>query len=430
MLRRNYFLIFVLVLTGVLFLPHSSHLQSIPPDLPDPPVLDQAALDAASARGVPKNYYVDSIDGDDFNIGTIAWPWKTLQKVYDRSPSFAPGTNIFLKRGCTWNEPLRLQCDGDPTKNPYQYIVIRDYGYGDKPKINGDGNGFDCAVYLDRNFIYLRNLSITYINQGFAQGGTVGKGIRIAPTTRPDLETQENNIWLDQCDVSNCPLDGILIFQRGHITVSGNQNNTPPPFAIERSLITPTLSLLLLSDDPSGDNLQSPMVSEPTEAIFPPPPPDLTTDRPIRHAVKHPLSPVFQHSPQDMSPPPALLASPPPPAEPLDPTLIPPPPPVVLPKYTPGVTDTPGLTASANTVTPLADADILQKSDISFNGTVGITVLSRYEGSFVDCNDITIDYCYIHHNNQHGVYLEGSNAIIKNNLMQYNGNQRDQHGNP
>ena len=81
--------------------------------------------------------YVDADNGDDTNgDGTISKPYKTLAKV--TSLTIAPGTNIFLKRGCIWREQF-VVADLDATAS--EPIIISAYGSGSKPKIYGSSDG-------------------------------------------------------------------------------------------------------------------------------------------------------------------------------------------------------------------------------------------------------------------------------------------------
>ena len=82
-----------------------------------------------------KTYYVSQSTGND-NLnglaqepGNNAGPWKTLAKA---SISLAPGDQILLKCGDTWNEELAPKGEGTP-QNP---ILISSYGKGAKPIID------------------------------------------------------------------------------------------------------------------------------------------------------------------------------------------------------------------------------------------------------------------------------------------------------
>lgn len=82
------------------------------------PVADDSALNASisgvridrgigsTVKTVAPGYYVDSIDGDDNDAGTILKPWKTLAKA--RSVSLKTGEGLYLRCGAVWRESLDL----------------------------------------------------------------------------------------------------------------------------------------------------------------------------------------------------------------------------------------------------------------------------------------------------------------------------------
>ena len=102
-----------------------------------------AAADAAT-------YYVSASTGNDELSGTSATvdgksgPWKTLAKASE--VKLAPGDQILLKRGDTWNEELAPTGDGT-AKNP---ILISAYGEGAKPVIDREDYNQDrSGIFLD-----------------------------------------------------------------------------------------------------------------------------------------------------------------------------------------------------------------------------------------------------------------------------------------
>jgi parallel beta-helix repeat protein len=80
-------------------------------------------------------YYVDSIYGDDYSIGTTLFtPWKSLRKV--NRTHFLPGDSILLKRGAIWRETLAPSSSGG-----FNYpIIFGAYGIGDNPVITATNN--------------------------------------------------------------------------------------------------------------------------------------------------------------------------------------------------------------------------------------------------------------------------------------------------
>ena len=76
------------------------------------------------------DYYVDAINGNDNNSGTsLSQPWRSILKIC--YATFAPGDNIYFKRGCIWRNQLSIPnmgAQGTP-------ITFSAYGSGDKPVI-------------------------------------------------------------------------------------------------------------------------------------------------------------------------------------------------------------------------------------------------------------------------------------------------------
>lgn len=98
------------------------------------PVL--AAVQPASDRPffprepLPAPVYVVSIDGSDSNPGTLAAPWRTLQKAAN---SVGPGATVLVRSG-VYNERVVIPTSGSPGKP----ITFRNYP-GHHPILDGDG---------------------------------------------------------------------------------------------------------------------------------------------------------------------------------------------------------------------------------------------------------------------------------------------------
>ncbi|TXK83539.1 S-layer homology domain-containing protein [Paenibacillus sp. N3.4] len=125
-------------------------------------------------------FYVSSSSGDDANDGlSAATPWKTLNKV--NGTTFIPSDKILLKAGDSWNGqlwPKGSGADGSP-------IVIDQYGTGNKPVINGQGNNFDTTIYnstttYNTGAVFLKNQEYWEINN-------------LEVTNDDDFTTENNN---------------------------------------------------------------------------------------------------------------------------------------------------------------------------------------------------------------------------------------------
>lgn len=235
------------------------------------------------ATGLATDYYVDSINGDDSFTGLDeTHPWRSLQKVYTESQNFQAGDTVNLKRGSAWGGAagpgyitaalaLDPQCHGTLGN----YITIQDYGTGNKPRVFM--NGLSCGIYLNQDFIKVRNVEVTYdgssisaifflllddsdnsVETGNSQHsigpgelmlrsfspasalppsslktsspspiptvgveGVTGKGIRIEGGSNQQLPYGEFSIVIDSCDVNKCPTSGISIWNRGYVKITG-----------------------------------------------------------------------------------------------------------------------------------------------------------------------------------------------------------------
>src|SRR5574340_969427 len=93
---------------------------------------------AAPTPAAAATYYISSSQGSNANSGLSAQaPWKTLDKIFVKSYSsspFAPGDQILLRRGDTWDGQIRLKANGTAASP----ILLGSYGTGAKPVIYGD----------------------------------------------------------------------------------------------------------------------------------------------------------------------------------------------------------------------------------------------------------------------------------------------------
>lgn len=115
-----------------------------------------------------RDYYLDSANGDDAHPGTSPKSaWKSLEKV--NQTVFKPGDTLRLKRGGIWYGQLKPKGSGAPGK----HIVVRDYGDGDLPLIDGDGVVGEAVVYLhNQAYIEIHNLEI--VNDAEVEGDRRG----------------------------------------------------------------------------------------------------------------------------------------------------------------------------------------------------------------------------------------------------------------
>ncbi len=110
-------------------------------------------------RAVSTTYYVDTA-GSNQNSGTsISEPWENFKNI--NAKTFIPGDSVLLKRGCIWNQELKINGAGSPK----QFITVAAYGVGARPKIQRDGKPTDRCMRLN-NASYIQISGIEVSNGG------------------------------------------------------------------------------------------------------------------------------------------------------------------------------------------------------------------------------------------------------------------------
>lgn len=114
----------------------------------------------AYAAETGKTYYVDSVNGNDSNIGTdINNPVKTVDGL--AGADFSPGTAILFKNGGEYECAATLSCSGTKD-NP---IVISSYGEGEKAVLKTDAKA-EILQLIDCSYITISNLHFKAPNGG------------------------------------------------------------------------------------------------------------------------------------------------------------------------------------------------------------------------------------------------------------------------
>lgn len=190
------------------------------------------------AKSSPKTYYIDSRAGNDNNSGTsVNRAWKTLQKV--NSQVFKSGDKIYFKSGGVFTGQLKPMGSGKKG----QLIEINRYGTGLKPRIEGSGVGLSalhlynvqywkisnldisnkgetvaanrCGVRVElKDFgtahsIILKDLEIHDVNGSLIKNE--GGGAGIICSNEGKLITFFNGLLIENCTITNCQRNGILI---------------------------------------------------------------------------------------------------------------------------------------------------------------------------------------------------------------------------
>ena len=104
-------------------------------------------------------YYVDSVNGDDSNVGTSPeYAWKTMKRASNNE--FAPGDRLLLKRGQTFDGFFITK--GSGTEN--LPVVISAYGEGDSPVIHAQSGEYLFFVHDVCHWV-IENIEFT--SQGY-----------------------------------------------------------------------------------------------------------------------------------------------------------------------------------------------------------------------------------------------------------------------
>ena len=103
-----------------------------------------------------RNFYIDSISGNDNNSGnSVDKPWKSLKKV--ASSNFVPGDKILIKAGSVFNgidAELTFKGSGSKGKN----ITVSTYGEGARPRLNGEGKLTNVVSLYNQEYITIEGL--------------------------------------------------------------------------------------------------------------------------------------------------------------------------------------------------------------------------------------------------------------------------------
>ncbi len=94
--------------------------------------------------GFSTNYYIDTLSGNDNNIGTSpGQAWETIDKV--NSIVFQPGDSILFHRGHSWKGKISINYSG----NSAQPIVFSSYGLGEYPIIKGSTKADSTSFWIN-----------------------------------------------------------------------------------------------------------------------------------------------------------------------------------------------------------------------------------------------------------------------------------------
>lgn len=124
---------------------------------------------AIQINALATTYFVSSSSGNDTNDGLSSvidgthGPWKTINKIHNRS--FNAGDSILFKRGDSWNERLIIFFSG----NNNSPLVYGAYGTGDMPLINCADKITEWTLFDQNKNVWVAqiNTSIKSVSQVF-----------------------------------------------------------------------------------------------------------------------------------------------------------------------------------------------------------------------------------------------------------------------
>ncbi len=120
-------------------------------------------VDYTEAKAEARDYYIDSVGGNDANPGTKEAPWKSFTNL--QSAVVAPGSNIYLKRGSTFDgQQLKFLGSGG-TKDAR--ITVTAYGEGNLPRLNGQGKVTNVVELFNQPYVTIEYLEITNLDPEF-----------------------------------------------------------------------------------------------------------------------------------------------------------------------------------------------------------------------------------------------------------------------
>lgn len=209
-------------------------------------VLLSLAVLAISLPSSAATYYVDSSLGNDANSGTSSSaPWASLSKV--NGSTFAPGDQILLVRGGTWNGQLHpcsaTHCSGTSA----QHIVISAYGNAASALPRIDANGIQTAPstctggainLVNQDYWEIHNVEVTNqialsmdSHDGILVANCPAGGIRpgISPAAQSLNYINISNVFVHDVHgtLSSDPSRGYYGANAGIAVVAGENTNDP-----------------------------------------------------------------------------------------------------------------------------------------------------------------------------------------------------------
>jgi hypothetical protein len=167
--------------------------------------------------------YVSNSGCSNGNAGTSTGaPWCDFTNL--NGETFAPGAEIRLARGSSWNQQLGKLYGAGTSGSP---ISIDAYGSGAKPLISRSRNASDRGIWLDNpDWWTLRNLEVANTGAGIVAYFTTNghEGLRFENITTRDNDVIHNSSpgsWTAQPDLPGM-YHGAAIFITGNVPVTAS----------------------------------------------------------------------------------------------------------------------------------------------------------------------------------------------------------------
>jgi hypothetical protein len=184
-------------------------------------VIAAAPAASASTGGI---MYIDNSSGsncsDSYTTTSPSQPWCDFTPINDTS--LAPGAQVLLARGDTWDRALELSGSGTSAN----WITLGAYGTGSLPVIEGNGNASDRTVVLTNpDYWHVQDLELAYAGEGLlVMYTTLGhNGLDIHDIVAHDLSGTVNHAPV-QSDFPQLQYStGILIDASGAPTPGSSQ---------------------------------------------------------------------------------------------------------------------------------------------------------------------------------------------------------------
>jgi hypothetical protein len=167
-------------------------------------ILGAKSIPVSPKSILANSYYVSDSEGNDNNSGTLAQPFKTIQKAADVVQA---DDTVFIKAG-VYNERILLTTSGTPTQ-PINFI-----GFETGVVIDGSNLNWNPPNAINPSNGLLDMYGVAYVNL---------ENLSIASSSYAGFYMENcNNITIKSCKTNNTVSSGIGVWSCDNIIVDGN----------------------------------------------------------------------------------------------------------------------------------------------------------------------------------------------------------------